>query len=97
VFIVADFLSVSTLIQTNGVGAPFILSVYSTPHQVSKLDFALQTGKGVTEFYLNYFQIPYPLPKLGKHMYYNWWHSMELLQNNKWVLHRCTQDYSNIY
>jgi hypothetical protein len=24
-------------------------------------------------------------------------HSMELLQNNKWVLHMCTQDYSNTF
>jgi glutamyl aminopeptidase len=66
VFIVSDFVAVSDVVRTNGVGENFILSVYSTPHQVGKLGFALETGVKVTEFYLDYFRIEYPLPKLGR-------------------------------
>jgi glutamyl aminopeptidase len=66
VFIVSDFKGKSRRVNANNVGSDFDLTVYSTPHQVDKLDFALETGVQVTEFYLDYFQIAYPLPKLGR-------------------------------
>jgi glutamyl aminopeptidase len=63
VFIVSDFVSVS--VDTNvTIGQPFKLSVYSTPDQINKTEFALQTSKDVIEYYVDYFQIEYPLPKL---------------------------------
>lgn len=42
------------------------MRVFATPAQLNKVDFALETGSKITEHYIDYFQIPYPLPKLGK-------------------------------
>ncbi|XP_030370374.1 uncharacterized protein LOC115620994 [Scaptodrosophila lebanonensis] len=63
-FIVSDFAKKTVDIDTNGIGESFIMSVYATPEQIDKVDFALDVGKGVIEYYINYFQIEYPLPKL---------------------------------
>lgn len=66
VFIVSDFLFKSVNIDTKGIGLPFELRVFSTPAQQNKVDFALDTGKAIIEFYIQYFGIEYPLPKLGQ-------------------------------
>lgn len=63
VFIVSDFLSKSETINPV-VGEPFELRCFATPAQVDKLDFALDTSVSVIKYYVDYFQIPYPLPKL---------------------------------
>lgn len=63
VFIVSDFLSKSETINP-AVGDPFELRCFATPAQVDKLDFALKTSVEVIKYYVDYFQIPYPLPKL---------------------------------
>lgn len=63
VFIVSDFLSKSETI-TPVVGEKFELRCFATPAQVGKLDFALKTSVDVIKYYVDYFQIPYPLPKL---------------------------------
>jgi glutamyl aminopeptidase len=63
VFIVSDFLSVKETIQPF-VGEPFELRCFATPGQVGKLDFALKTSVDVIKYYIEYFKIPYPLPKL---------------------------------
>lgn len=63
VFIVSDFEFINETI-TPEIGEPFELRTFATPAQVSKLDFALETSKNVIEYYINYFKIPYPLPKL---------------------------------
>lgn len=64
VFIVADFLYKEVEVDTKGIGHPFKLRVFSSPPQVDKLSFALDTSKKVIEYYIQYFGIPYPLPKL---------------------------------
>lgn len=67
VFIVSDFqyiereVSVESFPEDN-----FTLRAFATPAQKEKLRFALDTGVDVIKFYINYFNIPYPLPKLGK-------------------------------
>lgn len=63
VFIVSDFIFVNETI-TPTVGEPFELRCFSTPAQVNKLDFALKTSVDVIQYYINYFKIAYPLPKL---------------------------------
>ncbi|KAH8336361.1 hypothetical protein KR059_004239 [Drosophila kikkawai] len=63
-FIVSDFTAKQVDIDTNGIGDTFTMSVYATPEQINKVDFAVDVGKGVIEYYIDYFQIEYPLPKL---------------------------------
>lgn len=63
VFIVSDFVSRKETIQPF-VGEPFELRCFSTPAQVDKLDFALKTSVDVIKYYIEYFNVPYPLPKL---------------------------------
>ncbi|PSN55624.1 hypothetical protein C0J52_04058 [Blattella germanica] len=41
-----------------------LCTVYSTPGQIQKTKYALDVGVKITEFYIEYFGIPYPLPKL---------------------------------
>lgn len=65
VFIVSDFAFKNVTANVDSkIGAPFDLRVYSTPAQVHKLDYALKVAKDIIEYYINYFQVPYPLPKL---------------------------------
>lgn len=63
VFIVSDFLFKSETIVPV-VGDPFELRCFATPAQLGKLDFALKTSVDVIKYYVDYFQIAYPLPKL---------------------------------
>ncbi|KAG5671182.1 hypothetical protein PVAND_001393 [Polypedilum vanderplanki] len=65
VFIVSNFQNKSQMVNVNStIGEPFLLSVYSTPQQIDKTDYALETAKKVIEYYIQYFNIKYPLPKL---------------------------------
>nr|CAD7580183.1 unnamed protein product [Timema californicum] len=59
-FIVSDFQRLPPVNISQG----FPFSVYSTPAQVNKTAYALELGSKVTEYYIDYFNIPYPLPKL---------------------------------
>lgn len=63
VFIVSDFVHKGETIVPS-VGEPFELRCFSTPAQVDKLDFALETSVAVIKYYIDYFNIEYPLPKL---------------------------------
>ncbi|XP_058986730.1 glutamyl aminopeptidase-like [Musca domestica] len=63
-FIISDFQSKGVTIDTKGIGEEFQMRVFATPEQLDKVDFAVEVGKGVIEYYVQYFQIPYPLPKL---------------------------------
>lgn len=64
-FIVCDFISKSVTI--NPGDKEFLFSVYATKEQIEKVDFSLEVGVAVTEYYIEYFGIDYPLPKLGKY------------------------------
>lgn len=63
-FIVSDFDYLEQVVKANGVGDDFKMRVYATPEQKDKMPFALETGVKITEFYIDYFQVEYPLPKL---------------------------------
>ncbi|KAJ8380663.1 hypothetical protein SKAU_G00014410 [Synaphobranchus kaupii] len=57
-FIVSDFLSVSKMSQ-HGVK----ISVYAVPEKIDQAEFALNAAVKLLDFYDDYFDIPYPLPK----------------------------------
>lgn len=63
VFIVSDFTSRSSEVNVSGYN-PFDLRIFSTPAQESKTQYALDVSKMIIEYYINYFKIDYPLPKL---------------------------------
>ncbi|XP_030624172.1 endoplasmic reticulum aminopeptidase 1 [Chanos chanos] len=57
-FIVCDFLSVTKTSQ-HGVQ----ISVYTVPEKIGQAGYALDTAVTLLDFYDDYFDIPYPLPK----------------------------------
>lgn len=66
VFIVSDFASRTGQVNVGSeVGEPFDLSIHATPGQYNKTEYAFIISKDIIEFYIKYFNIPYPLPKLG--------------------------------
>lgn len=66
VFIVSDFTNRTGTVNINGPEgtSPFDLSIYATPGQFNKTEYAFKISKDIIEFYINYFQLGYPLPKL---------------------------------
>ncbi|XP_037953765.1 glutamyl aminopeptidase-like isoform X2 [Teleopsis dalmanni] len=64
-FIVSDFDYQEKLVKGTLENAPdFNMRVYSTPAQKDKLEYALKIGSAITEYYIEYFNVPYPLNKL---------------------------------
>ncbi|XP_075149879.1 glutamyl aminopeptidase-like isoform X1 [Haematobia irritans] len=64
-FIVSDFAFKEKTVRGVLQGArDFQMRVFSTAAQVDKVDYALNVGVGITEYYIEYFNISYPLPKL---------------------------------
>ncbi|EAA08434.6 AGAP003077-PA [Anopheles gambiae str. PEST] len=63
VFIVSDFLHQEVLIVPEH-GSSFPLRVYATPFQQENTAYALATARTIIEYYVKYFGIAYPLPKL---------------------------------
>ncbi|KAF3695517.1 Endoplasmic reticulum aminopeptidase 1 [Channa argus] len=57
-YIVSDFLSVSKTSQ-HGVK----ISIYAVPEKIDQTAFALEAAVKLLDFYDDYFDIPYPLPK----------------------------------
>ncbi|XP_038060244.1 glutamyl aminopeptidase-like isoform X2 [Patiria miniata] len=58
-FIVCDFQYKEKLLDT---GVPF--RVYAPPYQIDQVDYALEVGVNVTNYFEDYFDLAYPLPKL---------------------------------
>ncbi|XP_050088228.1 glutamyl aminopeptidase isoform X2 [Anopheles aquasalis] len=63
VFIVSDFLYKERIVKPTH-GDAFPLRVYATPLQQDNTQYALDTAAVIIEHYVDYFGIPYPLPKL---------------------------------
>lgn len=49
-----------------GVGAELPLRVFAAPHLVNDTAYSRRVGQDVLEFFIKYFDIPFPLPKMGK-------------------------------
>lgn len=62
-FIVSDFNYTEDFILPDKDNIPF--RVYATPEQLEKTNYAREIGKKVIEYYIDYFGITFPLPKLG--------------------------------
>lgn len=45
------------------------ISVYAVPEKIDQTAFALDTAVRLLDFYEDYFDIPYPLPKQGQWKY----------------------------
>ncbi|XP_061703986.1 glutamyl aminopeptidase-like isoform X2 [Cydia pomonella] len=63
-FVICDFASKETEINSSGIGSNFILRSFAQKDQTHKIDFAQSIGKRATEFYIQYYEVPFPLPKL---------------------------------
>lgn len=64
-FIVSDFAHKEKIVRGILEGVPdFKMRVFSTAAQVEKVNYALNVGVGITEYYIDFFNISYPLPKL---------------------------------
>ncbi|XP_053613169.1 glutamyl aminopeptidase-like isoform X2 [Plodia interpunctella] len=63
-FVVCDFDFKETEVDSMGIGKNFVLRSFAQKGQTNKIDFALDIGKRVTEFYIKYYEVPFPLPKL---------------------------------
>ena len=44
------------------------IRVYARPDAIDTVDYALWTGVQITEYFENYFDIPFPLKKQGKNI-----------------------------
>lgn len=64
-FVVCDFDHKETVINTGGIGKTFMLRSFAQKKELHKIDFAQDIGKRATEFYIKYYEVPFPLPKLG--------------------------------
>lgn len=60
-FIVCDFEHLPTLKSKRG----FDVNVYARAGQIHKMEYAQQIAVSTIDFYIDYFGIDYPLPKLG--------------------------------
>ncbi|XP_068632902.1 aminopeptidase A-like isoform X2 [Battus philenor] len=63
-FVVCNFDYKETEINANGVGNNFKLRSFAQKDEIHKIDFAQNIGKRATEFYIKYYDVPFPLPKL---------------------------------
>lgn len=63
-FIVSDFVSLSDKAKRLD-GTTFPISVYTTKANKEKGAFALDIGVKIIEYYINLFEVDYPLPKMG--------------------------------
>ncbi|XP_028172981.1 glutamyl aminopeptidase-like isoform X2 [Ostrinia furnacalis] len=63
-FVVCDFDYKENEINANGIGKNFILRSFAQKNQMHKIDFAQDIGRRATEFYVKYYEVPFPLPKL---------------------------------
>ncbi|XP_005182090.2 glutamyl aminopeptidase [Musca domestica] len=64
-FIISDFAHQEKTVRGTLPNVPdFPMRVFSTVAQVDKVNYALNVGVGITEYYIEFFNISYPLPKL---------------------------------
>lgn len=64
-FVICDFDHKVAEINSSNIGNNFILRSFAQKQELHKINFALSIGKRATEFYIKYYEVPFPLPKLG--------------------------------
>ena len=66
-FIVSDFVDKSMNVSGTLQGADdFEMRVFSNKSNIAQMEYALNVGVKMLEQYIQYFNIPFPLPKLGE-------------------------------
>lgn len=83
-FVICDFDYKQAEINAKGIGKNFTLRTYGQKDKLHNIDFALDIGKRATEYYIQYYRVPYPLPKLGWFVLYIY------------IYLRCWSDHTNI-
>nr|ASU92548.1 glutamine aminopeptidase-like protein 9 [Achaea janata] len=63
-FVVCDFDNKEVQIDSGEVGSKFTLRSYAQKHELHRINFAQDIGKRATEYYIRYYEVPFPLPKL---------------------------------
>uniref|UniRef100_A0A2A4JGY4 Aminopeptidase n=1 Tax=Heliothis virescens TaxID=7102 RepID=A0A2A4JGY4_HELVI len=63
-FVICDFDHKENEINAGGIGSNFTLRSFAQKQELHKIDFAQDIGKRATEFYIKYYEVPFPLPKL---------------------------------
>ncbi|XP_026732287.1 glutamyl aminopeptidase-like isoform X1 [Trichoplusia ni] len=63
-FVICDFDHKVAEINSSNIGNNFILRSFAQKQELHKINFALSIGKRATEFYIKYYEVPFPLPKL---------------------------------
>jgi glutamyl aminopeptidase len=67
-FIVSQFKSRDATV-TNLDGSTFDVRTFAPAHSVKKTEFANAAAVSITGYYIKYFDIGYPLPKLGNYIF----------------------------
>ena len=60
----------------------FQFRVWARPDAIEQVNYALETGIKIIEFFETYFDIPFPLPKQGKPIHFC--HPYLVCMNNNW-------------
>lgn len=76
-FIVCDF----DHLETRYTNSNIPITVYARKEYISDVKFALDAALQFTDFYCNYFDIAYPLSKLGEYISKYFFFSFLLFQN----------------
>nr|XP_021183617.2 glutamyl aminopeptidase isoform X1 [Helicoverpa armigera] len=63
-FVICDFDHKQDEINSGDIGSNFTLRSFAQRQELYKIDFAQDIGKRATEFYIRYYEVPFPLPKL---------------------------------
>lgn len=63
-FVICDFESKSVIIDPGNIGSKFTLRAFAQKHELRKINFALDIATKATKFYITYYEVPFPLPKL---------------------------------
>lgn len=68
-FVLCDYAHKEKTVNPKGIGKPFPIRAYAPPDDIEKVHHALDVGVASLEFYIDYFQIEYSLPKMGKYAF----------------------------
>ncbi|XP_053613165.1 glutamyl aminopeptidase-like isoform X2 [Plodia interpunctella] len=63
-FVICDFDHKQTEVEPGDIGKNFTLRAFAQKGKTNEIDFALEVGRRVMEFYIKYYEVPFPLPKL---------------------------------
>ncbi|XP_073949423.1 aminopeptidase A-like isoform X2 [Choristoneura fumiferana] len=63
-FVICEYEFKETEVKTTSLGDHFKLKSFAQKDHIHNTDYAQDIGRRVLEYYINYFDVPFPLPKL---------------------------------